>query len=162
MANDALDLAVLNGSGSAGQPTGLLLTSGVQSVDGSSLSLSGLSSMEESCVLADAEDSSLTWFAYPTVRKLLRQREINTGSGSIWPGRDLLGHPVFTSSKMPSTSLILGDFRNVDILLFGNGIEVLVNPFANFKSGQVEFQVSLQMDIAIHYPASFAKATGIS
>lgn len=92
----------------------------------------------------------------------MRQREINTGSGSVWPGRELLGHPAYASSKMPSASLILGDFSNIDVVLFGSGIEVLVNPFANFQAGQVDFQVSLQMDLAIHYPASFVKATSIT
>ncbi len=162
MANDALDLAVLNGSGAAGQPLGVFGTTGVQSVSGASLGLAGLCEMEDLTTLADTEDSKLTWFGYPTVRRVLRQREIATGSGSLWPGRELLGHPALVSSKMPSASLILGDFSNIDILLFGSGIEVLVNPFANFKAGQIEFQVSLQMDVVVHYPASFVKATGVN
>lgn len=160
LANDAIDIGVLNGTGISGQPQGLLNMTGPVSVSGTALNLAGLAQLEESCVLADAGDVS--WFSAPSVRRLLRSRELTAGAGPIWPGATLLGAPAFVSSKMPSGTLLAGDFRNVDILLFGQGIELLVNPYADFQSGRVEFQVSVAMDVLCHYPASFAKSTSIT
>lgn len=159
LGNDALDLGVLNGTGVSGQPQGMLTMTGPVSVSGTSLNLAGLAQMEESCSLADADPS---WFAAPSVRRLLRSREVTAGAGPIWPGTTLLGAPAYVSSKMPAGTLLAGDFRNVDILLFGNGVEVLVNPYADFQSGRVEFQVSVAMDVLVHYPASFTKSTSIT
>ncbi|MBI5315039.1 MAG: phage major capsid protein [Nitrospirae bacterium] len=162
LGNDALDLGALNGSGVAGQPQGMFSIAGVQSVSGTSLNLTGLATAEANCVTADADDAHLAWFVHPGVRQLLRAREITAGAGSLWPGRELLGHAAYVSSKVPSASLLVGDFRNVDILLFGQGVEVLVNPYADFQSGRVEFQVSVAMDVLVHYPASFTKSVSIT
>lgn len=159
LGNDAVDIGVLNGSGVSGQPQGILNMTGPVSVSGTSLNLSGLAQMEESCSLADAEPS---WFAAPGVRRLLRAREVTAGAGPIWPAKTLLGAPAYVSSKMPAGTLLAGDFRNVDILLFGQGVEVLVNPYADFQSGRVEFQVSVAMDVLVHYPASFTKSVSIT
>ena len=162
LGNDALDIGVLNGSGASGQPLGLFNMTGPVAVSGASLNMLGLATLEENCVAADADDRRLAFFTTPAVRRLLRQREITAAGGSIWPGRDLLGHPAFVTSKMPSASMLTGDFSNIDILLFGNGVEVLVNPYADFQSGRIEFQVSVAMDFVAHYPASFSKSTSIT
>lgn len=161
-ANDAVDGAGLNGAGSNGEPQGLLQNSSVTAVSGASMNVSGLSTMEEGAVAGDANDDHLTWFASTDTRRILRQRELTTGGGSIWPGKDLLGHRAIVTSKMPSASLLVGDFSNLSVLLFGAGIEILVNPFANFQSGQVTFQVSVAVDIAVNYPGSFRKSTTVS
>lgn len=162
LANDAIDLAALNGSGSNGEPQGLLQNGSVTAVSGASMNVSGLSQMEEGAVANDASDDNLTWFASTDTRRILRQRELTAGGGSIWPGKDLLGHRAIVTSKMPSASLLVGDFTNLSVLLFGPGVEVLVNPFANFQSGQITFQVSVAVDIAVNYPGSFRKSTSIS
>lgn len=126
------------------------------------MNLSGLSTMEENAVASDAGDSGLTWFASTDTRRILRQRELSTGGGSIWPGNELLGHRTITTSKMPAASLLIGDFSNVDVLLFGGGVEVLVDPFSNFQSGAITFQVAVAMDLKVNYPAAFRKSTTVS
>jgi hypothetical protein len=161
-AGEGASLAVLNGSGAAGQPTGILSTAGVPNVSGTSLNMPALAEAEADCCAADADDSRLTIFCDPPTRRKLRAREIATGSGSVWPGRDLLGHRAFVTSRMPANTLLMGDFSNVDILLFGRGIEVLVNPFADFKSGRIEMEVAVSMDVRVHYPTSFTKITSIT
>ena len=96
--------------------------------------------MEEAVALKDADDANLTWVAHPTVRKLLRQREQITGGGrAIWEGNTVAGHPALVSTYMPAASLLVGDFSNATILLWG-GVEVLVNPYSTtgFKQGVIE------------------------
>jgi len=163
LGNDALDAAALNGSGTNGEPLGLLQNPDVvATVSAGSINYAGIVEMEEAVVDSDTSDDRFTWFTAPDVRKLLRQRELSVGSGPIWPERELLGHRAITSSKMPSGSLLAGDFRNLMILLFGAGLEVLVNPFSNFRSGQITFQLRLAMSVVCSYPGSFRKAIDVS
>ena len=162
LGNDAIDAAVLSGSGVSGQPLGLLDNASVVAVTGVSMNLSGLATMEENAVQNDATDSGLTWFASTDTRRILRQRELSVGGGTIWPGSTLLGHPAIVTSKMPAASLLVGDFSNLDVLLFGNGVEVLVDPFSNFQSGNITFQLAVACESILNYPASFRKSTTIN
>jgi HK97 family phage major capsid protein len=160
--NDALDIAALNGSGASGQPLGLLVNTDVPSVSGATMNILGLAQMEELAVQNGADDTNLTWVAATNTRRILRQREISTGSGSIWPDNTLLGHRALVSPKMPSASLLVGDFANLTIILFGPGLEVLVDPYSAFKTGQITFQLRMSIGVLCAYPASFRKATSIT
>lgn len=162
LGNDAVDLGGLNGSGASGQPAGLLNNGNIQAVSGAAMNVSGLASMEENAVQNDADDERLTWIASTDTRRILRGRELTAAGGSIWPGSTLLGHPAIVTSKMPAVSLLVGDFHNVDVLLFGEGVEVLVDPFSNFASGAITFQLSVAMDLVVNYPAAFRKSTTVS
>jgi HK97 family phage major capsid protein len=161
LGRDLVDYGALQGAGTE-EPVGLLNNSDVPSVSGATMNYPGLSAMEASVVAADADDGFLTWFSGTTTRQTLRPRELTTGSGSIWPGRELLGHAAITTSKMSADALLLGDFRNVDLVLFGGGVEVLVDPFSNFKDGRVVFQLAVGMDVIVNYPGAFAKATSVT
>jgi HK97 family phage major capsid protein len=159
-----IDAGFLSGSGASGAPFGLLNTTGVNSQSGTALAWSGICTMEEAVALKDASDANLAWVAHPTVRKLLRQRERITGGGrAIWEGNTVAGHPAFVSTCMPSASLALGDFSNATILLWG-GVEVLINPYSTtgFQQGVIELAVFVAMDVAVNYPAAFAKSTSIT
>ncbi|MEQ1794298.1 MAG: phage major capsid protein [Nitrospira sp.] len=159
---DMADAGWLGGTGAAGQPLGAPNDSRIQSVSGAAANVSALSTMEEGCIGGDADDTRLTWFASPDVRRILRQRELTAGGGAIWAGSTLLGHRAIVSSKLAAATLLLGDFSNLNILLFGAGLEVLVNPFANFQSGAITLQLSLGVDYVVNYPGSFRKSTTIS
>ena len=163
IANDALDVAALNGSGASGAPLGLLQNASVVATSGTSMNYSGLASMEENCCLNDANDERLAWIAAPNVRRILRQRELNTGSGSLWPDATLLGHPAIVTSKMPSASLLCGDFSNLTVFLFGSrGLEVLVDPFTAFSTGRITFLVRLSVGLVVSFPGAFRKSTTVS
>lgn len=159
-----VDQGFLNGAGVSGAPLGLLNTAGLTSQSGTSLAWSGICTMEEAVALKDAEDSRLVWVAHPTVRKLLRQRETITGGGRpVWEGNTVAGHRALVSTNMPSASLLVGDFSNSTVLLWG-GIEVLVNPYSTtgFQQGTIELAVFVAMDVAVNFPAAFAKSTAIT
>jgi hypothetical protein len=44
--------------------------------------------------------------------------------------------------------------------LFGNGVEVLVDPFSNFKDGRVVFGLFVRVNVIVNYPGAFAKKRG--
>jgi HK97 family phage major capsid protein len=156
--NDTIDTGAINGSGANGEPLGALEHPDVPSVTAATGNLPALGEMEEASVSAGANDANLTWLAAPNVRHLFRSRLITGGAVPIWPESTLLGHRTVTTPKMPAGSLLVGDFSNMLIVLYGRGLEVLADPFSDFKSGVVCFQVRLQMSVVLPYPASFRKA----
>lgn len=164
LARIGVDQAFLAGSGASGEVLGVLNTAGINAQSGTNLAWAGVCAMEEAVTLKNASDAALVWVAHPDVRKLLRQREqIANGGRPIWDGSQIAGHRAMVSTNVPSGTLLVGDFSNVTIVLWG-GIEVLVNPFATnaFKEGAVELGVFLAMDVVVNYPFAFCKSETIT
>jgi len=164
MATIGIDQGLLRTTGASGSPTSLTNTAGVFSQSGTALAWNGICAMEEAVALKDAADANLVWVAHPTVRKLLRQRETITGGGRpIWEGNTMAGHRGLVSSNMPAASLVLGDFANATLMLWG-GVEVLVNPYSTsgFQQGIIELALFVAMDVAVNYPAAFATSMNIT
>lgn len=163
-ADAGLASALLNGSGASGQPLGILNTSGIGSVTGTSLGWSGVVEMEEFASLGNAEDLRVTFVGHPGVRRLLRQREKAAGSGMIWNGSEIAGHPALATTSMPDASLLAGDFSSAAIILWGPGIEVLSNPYdpTGFRAATLDLAVFIHCDIITLHSAAFAKATSIT
>jgi HK97 family phage major capsid protein len=159
LGNTALDRAALNGSGTSGEPLGLLQNSEVPSVSGATANMPALSEMEELAVQNGASDENLSWMAAPNVRRILRPRLLTGGGVSLWPESTLLGHRALVTPQMPPGSLLVGDFANLTIVLFGEGFEILLDPYTAFRSGAVTFQLRLAVGVVVNYPAAFRKST---
>lgn len=160
-----IDHGLIAGDGTGGAPVGLLNTDGVVSQSGTALAWAGICNMEEAIANADVDDGALTWVADPGTRKLLRQREAIANSGNpIWDGRTIAGHRALVSTGMPAGTLVAGDFSNATVVLWGPGVEVMVNPYNTngFKRGEVEIAVFVAMDVAINHPGGFAKSQSIT
>lgn len=162
MSGIAIDTAAFSGSGANGECLGLLNVSGVNSVSGTSLGWTGITDLEEASLLANASDERLTFVTTPGVKKLLRKREMATGSGMIWAGDTIGGHRAFATTSMASASMLVGDFSNLLLLFWGPGPELLVDPYSGFKSGRVDFGLFINMDVVATYPAAFAKSVSIT
>jgi len=154
-----IDAALLNGSGSSGQPQGIIGTTGVGSATGTSLNAAGLADLEDDCASNDAEN--LTFITTSAVRKILRGRELATGSGPLWAGSTLLGYPARVSTSMPAGTMIAGDFSRAVLGLWG-GITVEVNPFAGFTSGVRALRLLVTLDTGLIQPNVFSVASSIT
>ncbi|HBO83446.1 MAG TPA: phage major capsid protein [Deltaproteobacteria bacterium] len=84
MAKNAIDKAAFSGSGASGEPLGLINVPGVNSVSGTSLGWTGITDLEEACLLGNANDERLTFFTTPSVKKLLRNREKASNTGNLF------------------------------------------------------------------------------
>ena len=157
-----LDLAILGGTGADGQPLGIVSTPDIGTVSGTSFDGDASAEMLEQVSTAD-DQPNLTWIGTPTVRKLLSRRPTFTGSAkAIWDDLLIDGWPAYASRVCPDGSLVLGDFQEVVVVLFADGVEVVVNPFSDEKQGLISYRAWLSADVALSTTGAFSVASSIT
>jgi HK97 family phage major capsid protein len=162
----AVDLAGLNGSGAAGQPTGIINTAGIGGVTGTSLAYAGIVEFQTDTAGGNALAPSAGYVGTPAVAGLLKQRVKFTSTASpIWEGQLLDGtvdgYRAMASNQVPSANLLFGDFNQLVMGEWGV-LEVEVNPFANFPAGIVGVRAMYTIDFGVRYPVAFSLATVIT
>lgn len=158
----ALDQAVLSGSGVLGQPQGIVGTSGVGAVSGTSLDWTDVTDLLYTISEADGQEG-IAWFGTPQVRRLLARRErVAAGGRSIWDDNTICGYPAIASRVAPTDTLIVGAFSEVLVAMFQDSIEIMVNPYSDFSRGLIAYRAWLSADVAVTAPAAFAVATSVT
>ncbi len=163
----AADLAVLEGSGAAGQPTGIANTAGIGSVTGTSLAAAGVLEFQTDVAGSNVTPMSPGYVTTPAVAGLLMVRpELPTTgttrlwTGNIWDGA-MFGMPAMTSNQLTAASMIFGDWSEVVVGEWGV-LEVEVNPYANFQAGIIGVRAIYSMDVGVRRPFAFSRATTIT
>lgn len=171
----ALDLAAINGSGSSGQPTGILGTAGIGSVaggtNGLAPTLAHIAQLEEEVAIDNADLGTLSYITNPKVRRKLKTTTVDTGSGVfVWDQRDLNnplnGYRALITNNVPSnltkgtsngvcSAILFGNFNDLIIGMWG-GMDVMSNPYTKAKEGLVEVIGNMYADVAVRRPESFA------
>lgn len=157
----ALDSAILQGAGAAGEPLGLLSLPGVADVAGTDFAWDSVLEMEEAASAADAEPTGL--IGTPAVRRLLKKRpRITDGEVMIWDGAAIAGIPAAVTTTCPTGTLFAGRWDEVVVPVWGEGIEIAFDPATAFRQGVIQARAMLSCDVAIAHPAAFARATSIT
>ena len=162
----AADLAVLHGSGSAGQPTGISATGSIGSVTGTSLAYAGVLEFQSDVAGNNVMPARGGYVTTPAVAALLmaRQRFSSTDTplweGNLWDGR-MVGFPAMSSAQVNSATMIFGDWSQCVIGEWGV-LEVSLNEQANFPMGVVGFRAFYTMDVGVRYAGAFSVATSIT
>jgi HK97 family phage major capsid protein len=157
----ALDNAALNGSGSSGEPTGLVNVSGVNTTTFSSSGAPTYAEYvaQEAAIWADNKSLDGNATAYLLTPALAgAAKALNTtGAGSPAAMRDgfLNGFPVLISSQVPANNSIIGDFSEFIVATWDGGIEVEASREALFLSGGLRLRILTSMDFAVKHPVSF-------
>ena len=166
----AQDLAAVNGSGSSGQPTGILGISGVGSVTsgGTSAAYTDMVNLEKEVAVDNALSGSLSYVTNAKLIAKLKRTEIASNTAKfVYDGGNVNGYPMYMSNQLPATyssntksAVIFGNFSD---LLIGNwnGIDVVVDPYTAAGNRQVKIVTSLWTDVAVRHPQSFAKCIDI-
>lgn len=162
----AVDLAVLNGSGSSGQPTGIINTAGIGSVTGTSIAYAGIVEFQTDTAGGNALYDSSGYVTTPAVAGLLKQRvKFSSTASPIWEGKLLEGtvdgYKAMASNQVPSANILFGDFSKVILAEWGV-LEVEVNPYANFAAGIVGVRAMYSIDVGVRYAAAFSLATSVT
>lgn len=158
----ALDLAVLAGSGVSGEVQGIHNTEGVGTavVDATSTFDDVLSMVE---AVTTANGQNITFIAPPAVERLLAGRPRWGGGGrAIWDDGFIHGKPAYSVTGVPAGTLTAGDFGQVIIGIFGDGLTIEVDPFTGFNTGAVSFRSWLTCDVGLVTPSVFSVATSVS
>lgn len=167
LAETALDAAALAGSGASGQPLGIV-NSPVGTFTGASIAWSGVLEAQTDVFTASAAANPAA-FAYvttPAVASLLAQRQGFSTLEPIWRGAldegSVAGARAFSSTSVPSATILLGDWSQFVVAEFGPGIELRVNPYANFPAGIIGVVVFYTLDVGMFFPNAFSVATSVS
>lgn len=159
----AIDIAAFGGTGIGGQPLGIMNTAGVGIVAGASLGWAGVRTIRKSAVAAGARESHLMFVGGSTTQDVLAGRERLAGSGkAIWDDSgNVAGLRAVATNRIPLDALVCGDFSKLAIAIWG-GLEVEVNPFANFQAGIQGARVMASLDIGVLQPGAFSVASGVN
>jgi HK97 family phage major capsid protein/HK97 family phage prohead protease len=180
-----MDLAMISGSGSSGQPRGVLNTSGIGSVamGTNGLQLANLDpfiDLEKAVDVANALNGNLYYLTNSKVvaaaKKLKDGQNLplwtadhdNTTAGTAGL---INGYPVARSNQVPS-NLTKGTGTNLSACLFGDwsqlvvglwgGLEILPNPYGSgYNAGSVDIRAMQTCDLAVRHAESFAAITDI-
>lgn len=159
---ELLDRAFFAGAGAAA-PLGLLATTGIGTQSGTSLAHAGLLTMKKLVLTAGAHEDALAIVVPPAVGEVLAARERSTNSGRylLDDGR-ALGHPAYSTQNAAAGSLVLGDFSQAVIGIFGPGVRIDIDPSQNFNSAGLVMRVLLMADVAFPRPEAFAVASSVT
>ncbi|MBK5915142.1 phage major capsid protein [Rhodocyclus purpureus] len=179
-----IDLAALSGTGSGGQPTGVVNVAGVGSViggtNGAQLTIDHLIDLETAVANANADVDSMAYLTNAKAVGWLKKLKSTTGQ-YLWtnlpggqrsgtPG-EINGYPVARSNQARST-LTKGTSSGIcSEVIFGNWselilgewgvLEIMPNPYdaTLFKQGGVLLRAMQSVDVAVRHAASFSVMT---
>lgn len=163
----AVDVGALRGAGGSGEPQGIVGTSGVGSVTGTSLAAAGILEFQSDVAAGNLLTDTFGYVTTPAVAALLMARpELpSTGTTRLWQGSmregSLFGMRAMTSNQMSSATMLAGDFSKVVIAEWGV-LEIEVNPYANFQAGIVGIRAMVSIDVGVRYGGAFSYASSIT
>lgn len=162
------DIAVLNGSGVAGEPTGIIQTPGIGTATGTTLGYAGLVGAQTSVATANAilNPHSLGYCTTPAVAGVLKGRPRFTNTDSpLWQGAvhegEIEGVKALSTSGMPTASMVYGDWSQLVVAEWGV-LAVEVNPFADFQKRVVGVRALWSVDVMCLHPESFLLISSIT
>jgi HK97 family phage major capsid protein len=174
----AVDLAGINGLGSSNQPKGVLQNTSIGSVtigaNGGTAAWGNIVDLETAIATANADQlGGLGYVSNPAQRGKLKKKAVldNSAAGiTVWQGGiegQLNSYPAFASQQVPAnltkgtsttvcSAIIFGAWSQLLIGQFGNGFEVLTDPYRLKKQGMIELTAYTFIDVALRYAAAFA------
>lgn len=161
-----IDSAAISGSGSSGQPTGIISTAGIGSVTGTTIAYAGIVEFQTDVASGNALMDNSAYLTTPAVAGLLMQRQRFSGTDTpLWSGSVLdglvAGFRATTSTQVPSANMLFGDFSQVIIAGWGV-LEIETNPYAQFTAGIIGVRAWATVDIGVRQASAFSLATGIT
>lgn len=163
----AVDVGILRGGGSSGQPQGIVGTSGVGSVSGSSLDAADIIEFQTDVAANNALSGNSAYVTTPAVAGLLMARpELpTTGTTRLWQGNvfqgSLFGFRAVASNQMSSATMLFGDWSTVILAEWGV-LELMTNPFSDFTRGLTAIRGWYTCDVGLRYPGAFSYASSIT
>lgn len=171
----AIDTAALHGTGTNGQPRGIIAQSGIGSVamgtNGGAPTWASVVNLTREVDVDNALAGNLAFLTNAKVRaKLATTARQSSGVEGSWilpeGSGELFGYPLLVSNAASST-LTKGSASGVcSAMFFGNwselvigqwsGIDLLSDPFTFSNTGSLRVRALADLDIGVKHPESFA------
>lgn len=156
----AKDLAALAGTGTDGEPLGILNTTGINTVTfGAAATFAKMVEFESTLGTDNADLGALSYLTTPAVRGALKTKDVSTSTGQfVWSNDMVNGYSANATNQMPDNKVIFGNWSDA---MFGDweGMDVVVDPYSLKKKGQIEIVIQLLTDFAVRNPVSFCAST---
>jgi len=167
----ALDIGVLRGSGSSGEPTGIVNTAGIGSVSGTNFltaanTFGRVLEFQTDVATANVMPNRGGYVTTPAVAASLMQIvKFSSTASPIWEGNvfdgNMVGYPAMSSNQMSSATMLYGDWDQVVVAEWGV-LQIEVNPYANFQAGIIGVRAMVSVDVGLRYAAAFSYASSIA
>lgn len=172
---NAIELAAINGSGTAPEPLGILNVPGIGAVaigtNGGAPTYDFMVDLETAIAAANADFNTLGYLMTPSMRGKLKKTRIDSGSGlMVFTGAnngsgEVNGYRSMVSTLVPN-NLVKGASTDCQAVIFGNwselmigqwaGLSIIVDPYTRAKEGMLVLTVNSWLDTAVRHAASFA------
>ena len=156
----AIDLAGLEGSGSSGQPTGILNTSGVNTVTAfaaANPTFAEVVTLETAVAEDNALLGNLAYIMPAAMYGALKTTEKASGTAQfvVEPGGTINGYRGIVSNQGTAGNLYFGNFSDLLVGMFG-GLDIVVDPYTASTSGTIRVVALQSIDVAVRHAVSFA------
>ena len=155
----AIDKGGLEGSGSSGQPTGVLNTAGVNTVTAFAAAVPTFAEMVSLETAVAADNALLGNLAYITDAATaggLKTKAKDAGSGMfVLEGGQANGYPVIVSQQATAGNVYFGNFNDLLIGMWG-GLDITVDPYTSSNTGTVRIVALQSVDVGVRHAVSFA------
>ena len=174
-----MDYTIGYGTGSNGQPLGIINTTGIGSVTFAGgtakdfpASLGGGSALncgdwgdyvdlETELAIDNLDAGSMRYYGNSVVRGALKQTLRASSAGSDYIMTDagtVNGYQFTVSNQMQQNDVLFGNLADCVVGMW-SGLDVVVDPYTQSASGQVILTVHQDFDVAVRRPQSFALGT---
>jgi HK97 family phage major capsid protein len=173
-----MDYTIGYGTGSNGQPLGIINTTGIGSVTLDTgadkafpASLGGGThdcgvwgnyvDLETALAANNLDAGSMRYIMNSVVKGALKQTLRASAAGSDYIMTDageVNGYPVVVSNQMQTNDVLFGNYSDCVVGMW-SGLDVVIDPYTQSASGQVILTVHQDFDVAVRRPQSFALGT---
>jgi HK97 family phage major capsid protein/HK97 family phage prohead protease len=158
------DRVALNGSGAAGEPLGILNTSGLSTLVTFATAAKPLFTdyilMETNLAANNADRGRLGYLVTPAVRGWSKGTAKFASTGTpIWENDMVNGYPAKSTNQVPTAkSVVFGRWDDL-IIADWDGLDVVVDPFSLSLNGQISVVIQTLTDVGIRHTKSFTNST---
>jgi HK97 family phage major capsid protein len=165
-AAQAIDIGILRGSGSAGQPEGIInvtgvLTQVVADVTGVKVPTHAeLVGFETTVGAANALSDSAVYMTLWAVAGPLKTTLVDSGSGLfVWMNNVVNGRQAIATSNLATDQVIFGSFNQILLGMWGV-LDINVDVATKAKSGGIVLRAFQDVDVGLRHPQAFCINTG--
>lgn len=155
-----LEAAVFAGAG-APAPTGIVNTAGVQAVNyaGAAPTRAELLSQVDDLAAVDVDLAACQWVCHPQMAVKLYS-VVDAASRAVYDGQTMLGLPVKVSSNCPAAKVILADWRQCAVPMFGRIEIARAGALGIIRAdGAERYRAMVLADVGVLRPSAFSVGT---
>lgn len=167
----AIDLGALHGSGTAKQPEGIYSAAGVQTKTfGGVPDYAKMTDMGGLLADANADLGDLSYVTTPLMASKMKQTPVVSAQAIfVWTGNfregEMCGYPAHATNQISKVlgtgsdhGIIFGNWSDLMVGMWGNDLELVVDPYKYADKGQIQITSFSMADTAVRRGASFVKA----